>query len=48
MDNGITPVMNVGSGYGDGFGFGGGGAWIFGLLVLLGHCGMRSSIWKKP
>lgn len=36
MDNGITPVMNVGSGYGDGFGFGGGGAWIFGLLVLLG------------
>lgn len=39
MDStGITPVMNVGSGYGYGDGFGGfgGGMWIFGLLILLG------------
>ena len=34
MDNGITPVMNVG-GYGDGCGLNGFGG-IFGLLVLLG------------
>ena len=34
MENGITPVMNVGNGYGDGFG--GGFMGIFGLLVLLG------------
>jgi hypothetical protein len=37
MDStGITPVMNVGSGYADGFGGFGGGMWIFGLLILLG------------
>ena len=36
--NGITPVMNVGSGYGynDGFGFGGGsGIWLFAILALM-------------
>ena len=34
MDNGITPVMNVG-GYGNGYGAGAfGGEWIFGLIVL--------------
>ena len=35
MDNGITPVMPVGSGMGDGFG-GNSFVWIFGLLILLG------------
>ena len=31
MNEGITPVMPIGSGYGD---FGGGGFWIFALLIL--------------
>lgn len=34
MDNGIMPVMNVGSGA-DGFGFGGGGLWLFAILALM-------------
>ena len=34
---GITPVMNVGSGYGygDGCGFGGNGLWLFAILALM-------------
>lgn len=35
MENGITPVMNVGGGYNDGFGFGGSGIWLFAILALL-------------
>lgn len=37
MENGIQPVMNVGSGYGcnDGFGFGGSGLWLFAILALM-------------
>lgn len=37
MDNGIQPVMNVGSGcgYGDGYGFGGNGLWLFAILALM-------------
>ncbi len=35
MENGITPVMNVGQGYNDGFGFGGGGLWLFAILALM-------------
>lgn len=36
MESGITPVMNVGTGYGDGFGFGGGaGLWLFAILALM-------------
>lgn len=34
MENGITPVMNVGNGS-DAFGFGGGGLWLFAILALM-------------
>lgn len=34
MENGITPVMNVGNGYGDGV-FGGSGLWLFAILALM-------------
>lgn len=35
MENGIQPVMPIGSGYGDSFGLGGGGLWLFAILALL-------------
>lgn len=36
MDStGITPVMNVGTGYGDGCGWGGNGLWLFAILALM-------------
>lgn len=36
MDStGITPVMNVGTGYGDGCGLGGNGLWLFAILALM-------------
>jgi len=35
MENGITPVMNVGNGYGDGLGLGGSGLWLFAILALM-------------
>lgn len=36
MDNsGITPVMNVGSGYGYDNAFGGNGLWLFAILALM-------------
>ena len=34
-NNGITPVMNVGSGYNDAFGLGGSGLWLFAILALM-------------
>lgn len=41
MENGIQPVMNVGSGYGNcGYGFGGDGIWLFALLILFGMGGV--------
>ena len=35
MENGIQPVMPIGSGYGDGMGLGGSGLWLFAILALL-------------
>lgn len=55
MENtGITPVMNVGSGYGygDGFGFGGNGLWLFAILALMwggnGFFGGNGALGYRP
>lgn len=48
MDStGITPVMNVGSGYGDGCGWGGNGLWLFAILALMngGFGGWGANRW---